>query len=315
MVDHPYIQVLDIWELDSNKKKKRKTRLVNVYDNWVGEGMPWSGPSNRRRRAIDDMSWDSVIENRTILLGDFNTHSPYWNPARQHRQRADGLESIIKRYDLIVNNDTTIATRPKQSPGLSIIDLTLTTPDIGLLPAWTIDPEYATPSDHELITFDLEKMGKRSGSLGPSTEATGWAIKNMINEQEQEAQMAWHNMSNQRPYLSDNSSQTELNEEAQWITETLTSVLDQHVKKLRVCARSKRWWSQELNEARSSFKTPRRHFQRQQISIESYKIERNSHYRKIGRARDQCFDRWIQGDEEIYESLPKMPSSEKEEPH
>lgn len=33
LADHPYLQVLDVWELDSNKKKKRKTYIINVYDN------------------------------------------------------------------------------------------------------------------------------------------------------------------------------------------------------------------------------------------------------------------------------------------
>ena len=174
IVDHPYIQVLDVWELDSQGKKKRRTRIVNVYDNWVGEGHPWSGTSSLRRRAIDDVNWDAIITNRTLLLGDFNAHSPYWNPACQHRQRADRLEFIIDQYGLIVNNDTTVATRPKKSPGLSIIDLTLTTPDIGFLSAWTIDPDYATPSDHELITFDVEALNQEKGILSPSTDVTGW---------------------------------------------------------------------------------------------------------------------------------------------
>ena len=41
LIEHPYIQVIDIWELDAQRKKKRKTRIVNVYDNWVGGGQPW----------------------------------------------------------------------------------------------------------------------------------------------------------------------------------------------------------------------------------------------------------------------------------
>ena len=32
LIDHPYIQVVDVWELDK-QKKKRLTRIVNVYDN------------------------------------------------------------------------------------------------------------------------------------------------------------------------------------------------------------------------------------------------------------------------------------------
>lgn len=91
--------------------------------------------------------------------------------------------------------------------------------------------------------------------------------------------------------------------------------MNQHVKKLRVCARSKRWWSPKLSEARSLFKAARRRFQRKQLSNESYKIEHNAYYRMIRRARNQCFDRWIQGDEKIYEPLPNIPSPEEEVHH
>lgn len=32
--NYPYIQVLDVWELDKKgEKKKRRMRIVNVYDN------------------------------------------------------------------------------------------------------------------------------------------------------------------------------------------------------------------------------------------------------------------------------------------
>ena len=43
LVDHLYIQVMDIWELDSQRKRKRKTKIVNIYHNWVEEGQPWCG--------------------------------------------------------------------------------------------------------------------------------------------------------------------------------------------------------------------------------------------------------------------------------
>lgn len=36
IVDHPYLQLMDEWELDSMNKKKRRTRMANVFDNWVG---------------------------------------------------------------------------------------------------------------------------------------------------------------------------------------------------------------------------------------------------------------------------------------
>ena len=195
----------------------------------------------------------------------------------------------------------TVATRPKQTPGYSIIDLTLTTSDLGLLPSWIIDPDYSTQSDHELISFDIENLDNKIGSMGPSSEVTGWAIKEINDDQERAAKIMWNQLSGQRPLVNEGSNYLDLDGEAQWISDTFTTVLDQHFRKLRVCARSKRWWSQDISESRSRFKAIRRQFQRQLIPIEVYKEERNTYYRKIRKARDQCFENWIQGEEETYE--------------
>ena len=156
----------------------------------------------------------------------------------------------------------TVATRPKQTPGYSIIDLTLTTSDLGLLPSWIIDPDYSTQSDHELISFDIENLDNKIGSMGPSSEVTGWAIKEINDDQERAAKIMWNQLSGQRPLVNEGSNYLDLDGEAQWISDTFTTVLDQHFRKLRVCARSKRWWSQDISESRSRFKAIRRQFQR-----------------------------------------------------
>ncbi|POS88401.1 hypothetical protein EPUL_000062 [Erysiphe pulchra] len=252
LVDHPYIQAIDIWELDSQQKKKRKTRLVNVYDNWVGEGQVFCGDRPERRRAIDDIDWKNVIKGRSIILGDFNAHSPYLNPACRHRQRADQLETIIDDYGLLVNNDTTV---------------------LGYLAAWTIDPDYVTPSDHELISSDLENPNNTIGSLRVSTATIGWDIRGMTEDQEKEAHKVWKEVSNHRPYLDNNSSKDKLENEAQWISDTLTMVLDQHSRKLRnKLQKTKKGVAETIN---------------------------------IKQARDQCFERWIQGEDETYEPVSK----------
>lgn len=36
IINHPYIQVLDVWELVKRReKKKRRMKVVNVYDNYL----------------------------------------------------------------------------------------------------------------------------------------------------------------------------------------------------------------------------------------------------------------------------------------
>ncbi|KAI0996243.1 hypothetical protein K3495_g11936 [Podosphaera aphanis] len=298
LVDHPYIQVVDVWELDIHKKKKRRTRLVNIYDNWIGRGQLWQGEAEEKRRAIQDVDWETVIEGRTILVGDFNAHSIYWNPECRRRERAETLEALIDKYELIVNNDMAVPTRPKNTAGHSIIDLTITTPALGFVAAWSIDPEYATPSDHELITFDLENLEYTQGCLGPSKEVTGWALKDLTTEQEKNMENQWKAIAEEHPAILTTCRREELDLEAQWISDILAQMFDHNCKTLRICARSKRWWNDDVSQARSQHKAQRRKFQSQEISLEEYKVNRNAYYRKIRKAKDQCFEKWIQGNEE-----------------
>lgn len=139
LIDHPYIMAVDIWERGRAKEKKRRTRVINCYDNWVGPGLCWQGNIEERRRAIEDVRWDSVLEGRCLLLGDFKVHSPLWNPQASGRTNAGPMESLIESENLYVNNTLGIPTRPKTTPGMSIIDLSLTTVDMGPLLAWMVD--------------------------------------------------------------------------------------------------------------------------------------------------------------------------------
>lgn len=59
------------------------------------------------------MDWKKVIEIMTVLAGDFHAHDTHWYPECRRRERAEILETLIDEYDLVINNDTAIPTRPK----------------------------------------------------------------------------------------------------------------------------------------------------------------------------------------------------------
>lgn len=125
--------VLDIKELHPQSGKSlRKTRVVNLYDNKVGRGQLWEGSTTSVRRVIQDISWRAFIRGRVLIVGDMNAHSPIWNPRCYQKQNAGPLEELIETYKHLVNNDTDFPTR-LASRGVSIIDLALITPDLGLL--------------------------------------------------------------------------------------------------------------------------------------------------------------------------------------
>ena len=83
---------------------RRRTRIINIYDNRLGLGTCYQGEAERTWRAIEDIQWQPLLRGRAILLGDFNAHSPMWNLLITQRKDAKSLKIIIEKYNLILNN-------------------------------------------------------------------------------------------------------------------------------------------------------------------------------------------------------------------
>jgi hypothetical protein len=232
------------------------------------------------------VGWDEVLEGRCLLLGDFNAHSPIWNPLANTRTNAGPLESLIEEENLYINNEPGVPTRPKTTPGISIIDLALTTVNMGPLQAWMVDKDHPTGSDHELLVMEWAPI--EHASEPPSKEVTGWQIQALQADPQalDNARQSWQ--ANARAQLNDTCSADELTCEAIWIQETLTAVLNQHAKPIRVTPRSKRWWNHEIKEAREVYSQARRAWQAQNISTDSLREARNSYYRTIRHSKRAC---------------------------
>ena len=306
LINHPYIMVLDIWELGRAGERARRTRVINCYDNRLGVGHCWQGGNDRQRRAIEDVGWDEVLEGRCLLLGDFNAHSPIWNPLANIRTNAGPLESLIEEESLYINNEPGVPTRPKATPGISIIDLALTTVSMGPLQAWMVDRDHSTGSDHELLVMEWATIEHLSEP--PSREVTGWQIQALQADPQnlENAERSWQAYSEQRTQLDDTCSADELAGEAVWIQETLTAVLDQHAQPVWVTPRSKRWWNQEIKDARGVYCQARRAWQVQIISTNELREARNSYYRTIRRSKRACWEAFLRGPTE----LPDLTSAE-----
>src|SRR5699024_8586358 len=270
-------------------------RIINCYDNWLGRGYCWHGENERQRRALEDVQWEQVIEGRCLLVGDFNAHGPLWNPLTRARVNAGPLEDLIDKAGLYINNELGTPTRPKRTPGISIIDLALTTVSMGPLETWTIDQEHPTGSDHELIVMEWPSLERKL--TAPSQHITGWQIQTLrANAQALgEAKADWQARTESRPCLGDSCSSEDLAGEAIWIQEALTAVLNQHAKQLRVTPLSKRWWGTEIKEARRTYSHARRAWQGQEISTAELRKIRNNYYRTIRRAKRTCWETFLAG--------------------
>ncbi len=158
LINHPYIMLLEIRELDPRSKKPaRKTHIVNVYDNQVGRGCTWDGGISHTRRVLEDIEWGPVIRGRVLIARDINNHSQVWNLHCHRRQNAAILEEHIDKFSLLINNEPECAICPS-SQTISVIDLALSTVDLDPLTLWEIPEECPVLSDHELIVLCWEDI-------------------------------------------------------------------------------------------------------------------------------------------------------------
>jgi hypothetical protein len=134
----------------------------------------------------------------------------------------------------------------------------------------------------------------------PSMKVIGWQILALQADPHAHeiAKQAWHTYAEQMNQLSDTCSTHDLASEATWVQETLTVVLNQHAKPIRVNPRSKRWWNQEIRDARENYGQARRAWQAQTISTDSHKEARNSYYRMIRRTWEALMTVAAQGKSE-----------------
>ncbi len=218
-------------------------------------------------------------------IGDMNAHSSLWNPRYRQNVNAGPLEEFIESYELIVNNNTDFSTRPS-SPGISIIDLALTSPDLDPLRVWEIPEEYPSLSNHELILIEWE--GIDTQSLGNTQAAiSGWSIKNLLEDDKlfQAAQAEWKKTNRDQRPLDLLCTKQELDQEVEWLERKLTELLNKHAK--ITC--SKRWWNKEVAEARLTWTKDKKRLGRNEDLKEEFKQARNRYYRTIKKVKQECW--------------------------
>ena len=224
-----------------------------------------------------------------------NAYSSMWNPHCRQSINAGPLEELIESYELIVNNDTEFPTRPS-SPGISIIDLALTSPDLGPLQVWEIPEEYPSLSDHELILIEWEDIDTQ-GQENTQAAMSGWSIKNLLEDDKlrQAAQGEWKKSNEDRQPLDLLCTKQELDQEVEWFDKKLVELLNNHAKITQITCYSKQWWNKEVAEARLIWAKDKRRLGRNEDLKEEFKQARNWYYQTIRKAKRECWQNFLQG--------------------
>jgi len=249
----------DVQVFDIKYQGGRKMRLVNVYDQ-----LRQQGGVRSHGRLAQTARWREIMEQEKILLGgDWNAHSDRWDPQCPPKRDATFLENLMDEYDLIDVTDgeeTHMNARNTETSGLHNIFFITKASMADRLETST---DLATTSDHAIVCAQSRRDEWEATKV--SRKVAGWDIDRTKSKEEEEnykkVQTDWKDKSSKRPVLNEISSGEDLQMEAEWIQRNFVNHLNKCCKKIKVCARSKRWWMAEIAENKKilgSIKEPER---------------------------------------------------------
>jgi uncharacterized protein involved in tolerance to divalent cations len=227
---------------------------------------------------------------RKILLGgDWNAHIDRWDPQCSLRRDEVFLTNLMDTNGLtdVTDGEATHVTNKNGVVSTSLIDFCITNHE--LVNGLEISTDLTTTSDHAVVRAQL-RWDEGEG-VKVSRKITGWDIDGLKEEEKcyKKAQKQWEEKSRSRPILNENSSGDELQKEAEWIQKIFVNHLNRCCKKITVCARSKRWWNQEIAENRKILGAMKRARNRGAASQQQVKKQRSNLRRIIRQSKTKMW--------------------------
>ena len=124
---------------------------------------------------------------------------------------------------------------------------------------------------------------------------SGWSIQKLLEDGKrlQAAQEDWENSSARQVHLNYSSTKEDLDKEVEGFESRLAQLLNAHAKVLRITAYSKRWWNDEVTQARKIWAQDKK-----RLSEEELRQARNLYYRTIRKAKRACWQDFLQKEEQ-----------------
>jgi hypothetical protein len=105
----------------------------------------------------------------------------------------------------------------------------------------------------------------------------------------------WRELSDCRAPLNAQATTADLEVEARWMQDSLMAVLDRHAPGRAPSARSKRWWTDDIEKERRLFGRATRDYSHDRINLDEYGQVRNDYYRYIRRAKRLAWEHFLEG--------------------
>ena len=108
------------------------------------------------------------------------------------------------------------------------------------------------------------------------------------------ARQTWRQIVGERGVLTDESTSQELEDEAEWIQNTTVTVLDTYCKRVRIVARSKRWWNESIQQRRKDLSAVKRRRRGGMASKKEVKEARRLMRKEIREAKRRTWEEFLE---------------------
>ena len=234
----PDMLVIDIIEQNA------KIQLLNIYNE--------SDQGGTSQNTLDRCLYTYSLEPTSVVLGDFNTHHPWWDPLANKSQNADKLVNWLEIANLTLAN--TPGTRTFFWPNLpqeSVLDLTFATSSLASsIQDWQTLLDLG--SDHYRVLFIvLGTLAKLADNLLHlehfNTQLANWGLFIVLLQSSVTNSSIFNSPELSTLLLDTNFLDTAATE----LTRVITNAAKLSIPYTKLGAKPKPWWSLELKALRT----------------------------------------------------------------
>jgi hypothetical protein len=287
-----------------------KIQLLNIY--------------NEKDQAETDLYtlqrclFPRELQPNSLLLGDFNTHHPWWDPLAKPSAGADDLVNWFEIQNIALLN--TPGTGTFFRPNLvreSVLDLTLASSSLAnRIEDWQVLPDLG--SDHFGLLFTVAGTGielaKDPSQLRFNTSLANWDLfsENLCSEIAncptfnylESIEQVTSLQLLQDPALAKRTTDS-LDRAATELTQAITIAAKSSIPIKKPGARAKPWWNSDLLELRQTMLREQRNITRNPDFKQLYLAAKNSYFLAIKRAKRDHWNRFLEKEDlkSIYKAM------------
>jgi ribonuclease HI len=290
-----------------------RVSFLNIY-NEKGLG---ANNSKTLERVLYPLS-ETIDFNSTVIVGDFNTHHPFWDPLSNASPGAEDLINWMEYYDLSLVNtpgETTFF-RPHMNRE-TVLDLTFSSYDlINRVKGWQTILESG--SDHHAILFEITGTGT---SLVPNpvhstrfnTKIANWDLFTAkaveygtsweVLHGPKLRELAENNSASQLVLSDDLATRTQLDQIANTFNDIVAKSARAAIPVSTPGAKAKPWWTDELKKLRQEMLRAQRKLKASlaadlEISEKRHYLQtRNTFFLEVKRAKRNHWNEFLSNED------------------